>query len=249
MTHVTAIVAAAGRGTRLGRRKQLLDLLGRPVLAWCLDVLSRSAAITDIVVVCEPEDERECRLLAQERCGAKLRAVVRGGDRRQDSVLAGLRASMPDASFVVVHDGARPFVTEDMIERSLAGARASGASVVAVPVKDTIKQVAEGGLVTRSLPREHLWAAQTPQAFAFEALYSAYTAAEAEGFVATDDAMLVEWAGTGQVAIVEGSYDNVKITTPEDLMLAELIARGRASSTATGSSTSTGSSTAPAALP
>jgi 2-C-methyl-D-erythritol 4-phosphate cytidylyltransferase len=227
LTHVTAIVAAAGRGTRLGRPKQLLDLLGRPVLGWCLDVIAGSSDVTDVVVVCEPDELLECETVARRSCSSKLRAVVRGGDRRQDSVFAGLRASMPDASYVIVHDGARPFVTGEMIERCLAAARVSGASIVAVPVKDTIKQVGEGGLVTRSFPREQLWAAQTPQAFAFDALYRAYAVAEAESFVATDDAMLVEWAGTSQVAVVEGSYENVKITTPEDLIVAEQIARRR----------------------
>ena len=229
---MTAIVAAAGRGSRLGARKQLLDLCGRPVVAWCLDVIAGCAAIDDVVVVCEPDEREACERVARESCGRKLRGVVTGGDRRQDSVLAGLRASAPDADFVVIHDGARPFVTEDMLERSLAAARATGAAVVAVQVKDTIKQVSEGGIVTRSLPRETLWAAQTPQAFSVDALSRAYDAAEAEGFVATDDAMLVEWAGTGQVSVVEGSYDNLKITTPDDLIVAEQIVRRRAASSA-----------------
>jgi len=229
---VTAIVAAAGRGSRLGARKQLLDLCGRPVVAWCLDVIAHSRSVDDVVVVCEPDEREQCEQVARATCERKLRAVVNGGDRRQDSVFAGLRASMPDADFVVIHDGARPFVTEDMIDRSLAAARISGASVVAVQVKDTIKQVSESGIVMRSLPRETLWAAQTPQAFSVDALSRAYTAAEAEGFVATDDAMLVEWAGTGQVAVVEGSYDNLKITTPDDLIVAEQIVRRRAASSA-----------------
>lgn len=224
---MTAIVAAAGRGTRLGRRKQLIDLLGRPVLSWSLDALAHANVVSDIVVVCEPDDEAECLAVARNHCLAKLRAVVTGGVRRQDSVLSGLRAAIPDADFVIVHDGARPFVTNEMIERVLAASRVCGAAVVAVPVKDTIKQSSDSGIVARSIPREHLWAAQTPQAFAFDALYKAYAVAEAEGFVATDDAMLVEWAGTSQVAIVEGSYDNIKITTAEDLVVAERIARRR----------------------
>jgi len=212
-------------------RKQLLDLCGKPVVAWCLDVITRCRSVDDVVVVCEPDEREQCERLARATCEKKLRAVVAGGDRRQDSVLAGLRASMPDADYVVIHDGARPFVTDDMIDRALAAARISGASVVAVQVKDTIKQVNEGGIVTRSLPRESLWAAQTPQAFSVDALARAYAVAEAEGFVATDDAMLVEWAGTGQVSIVEGSYENVKITTPDDLIVAEQIARRRAATT------------------
>lgn len=198
------------------------------MLAWSLEVLGRCPAITDIVVVCEPDERTQCEAVAAHDAGGKLRAVVSGGERRQDSVLAGLRAVPPETEFVIIHDGARPFITADMIERSLAAAQTSGGAVVAVPVKDTIKQAGEGGIVTRSLPREQLWAAQTPQTFAFDVLAKAYDAAEAEGYVATDDAMLVEWAGTGQVAIVEGSHENVKITTPDDLIVAEEIARHRA---------------------
>lgn len=227
MTHVTAIVAAAGRGTRLGQRKQLLGLLGRPVVAWCLDVLAACDTVTEVVIVCEPDEARECEAVARRACAAKLRAVVRGGDRRQDSVYAGLRAALPEAEFVVVHDGARPFLTADMVERSLAAARLSGAAIVAVPVKDTIKLVGEGGIVNRSLARDQLWAAQTPQTFAADALSRAFAAAEAEGFVGTDEAMLVEWAQTAHVAVVEGSYENIKITTPDDLVMAEIIARRR----------------------
>lgn len=160
-------------------------------------------------------------------CGAKLSAVIEGGARRQDSVHAALRIVKPETDFVLVHDGARPFVTQPMIRAVIEAARVSGAAVVAVPVKDTIKQAGEGGTVTRTIPREQLWAAQTPQAFAFEVLYAAYAQAEAEGFVGTDDAMLVERAGSAQVRIVEGSHENVKITTPEDLFIAERIARSR----------------------
>jgi 2-C-methyl-D-erythritol 4-phosphate cytidylyltransferase len=223
--HVTAIVAAAGRGTRLGTRKQFLDLQGKPVAAWCLETFAGSALITDIVIACEADEAEECERVARRCCGRKLRAVVSGGERRQDSVFAGLRAAAPDATYVLVHDGARPFVSEDLIARALEAAQTTGASVVAIPVKDTIKQSGPTGIVTRTVPREQLWAAQTPQVFAYDVLYKAYEAAETEGFVGTDDAMLVEWAGTAQVAIVEGSSDNIKITTPEDLALAERIAK------------------------
>ena len=224
---MTAVVAAAGRGTRLGQRKQLLDLLGKPVAGWCLTTIAACPRVTDVVVACEPDESEACSHMARACCGDKLRAVVAGGDRRQDSVFAGLRSASADTEYVLVHDGARPFVTEAMIERALDAARQTGAAVVAVPVKDTIKQSGPTGIVNRTLPREQLWAAQTPQAFAFDVLYRAYAAAEAEGFLGTDDAMLVEWAGTAEVAIVEGSYENVKITTPDDLIAAELIARRR----------------------
>ena len=227
MGRVVAIIAAAGRGVRLGQRKQLLDLCGRPVLAWCLETFAQSPLVDDVIVACEADEVAACEQLARRLCAAKLRAVVRGGERRQDSVLAGLRSAPPGTEFVIVHDGARPFVTGSMIERVLAAARKSGASIVGVAVKDTIKQIGEGGTVMRTIPREQLAAAQTPQAFAFDVLYKAYTAAEAEGFVGTDDAMLVEWAAAAQVIIVEGSNENLKITTPADLMLAEQVARAR----------------------
>lgn len=224
---MTAVVAAAGRGTRLGFRKQFLDLAGRPVAAWCLDALAASPLVQRVVIACEPDEIDECERVARASCREKLHAVVAGGQRRQDSVFACLRAAGSGVDFILVQDGARPFLTGDLIERALEAARVTGASVVAVPVKDTIKQAGPGGLVTRTLPREQLWAAQTPQAFAFDVLYKAYEAAETEGFVGTDDAMLVEWAGAAQVSIVEGSYENVKITTPDDLVVAQEIARRR----------------------
>lgn len=227
MSRVTAIIAAAGHGTRLGRRKQLMTLLDKPVLAWSLETIAASAHVTDVVVACETDEMDACAAAAAASCGTKLHSVVAGGERRQDSVFAGLRAAPPDTAYVLVHDGARPFITGDMIDRVLAAARTFGAAVVAIPVKDTIKQATEGDIVLRTIPRDQLWSAQTPQAFAFDVLYKAYSTADSEGYVGTDDAMLVEWCGNASVSIVEGSYENVKITTAEDLFLAERIARER----------------------
>jgi 2-C-methyl-D-erythritol 4-phosphate cytidylyltransferase len=224
---VTAIVAAAGRGTRLGSRKQLLDLLGKPVVAWCLEEFAASPSVDGVIVACEADEAAPCERLARAVCGAKLAAVVTGGERRQDSVLAALRRVSPETEFVLVHDGARPFVDAEMIERVLAAARTYGAAVVGVSVKDTIKQIGEGGVVLRTIPRDQLVAAQTPQAFARDVLFRAHQAAEAEGFLGTDDAMLVEWAGITPVHFVEGSFDNIKITTPEDLAAARAIAKRR----------------------
>jgi 2-C-methyl-D-erythritol 4-phosphate cytidylyltransferase len=224
---VTAIVAAAGRGTRLGRRKQLLDLLGKPVVAWCLERFASSPSIDGVIVACEADEVVPCDRLARSVCGSKLTAVVNGGERRQDSVLAALARVPPESDIVLVHDGARPFIDAEMIERVLTAARTYGAAVAGVPVKDTVKQVGDGGAVLRTIPRDQLIAAQTPQAFARDILFRAHQAAEAEGFLGTDDAMLVEWAGIAAVHVVDGSYENIKITTPEDLAAARTIARRR----------------------
>jgi 2-C-methyl-D-erythritol 4-phosphate cytidylyltransferase len=224
---VTAILAAAGHGARLGMRKQLHELDGRPVAAWSLATIAGCALVTDVIIACEADEREAFAGLARAHGGDKVRAVVAGGVRRQDSVYAALRAAPPDTAIVIVHDGARPFVTAEQIERIIASATSHSAAILAVPVKDTVKQASEGGAVLRTLPRETLWTAQTPQAFAYGVLLRAHEAAERDGFVGTDCAMLVEAAGETDVQIVEGSYDNMKITTPEDLPVAAHIAAQR----------------------
>jgi 2-C-methyl-D-erythritol 4-phosphate cytidylyltransferase len=224
---VTAILAAAGRGVRLGSRKQLLEFNGKPLAAWSLETFAACPLVTDIVVVCEADEHEAFVVLSRDRGCGKVRAVVSGGARRQDSVYAGLRAAPAETSIAIVHDGARPFVTREQIEAVLAAAREGGAAILAVPEKETVKQAGEGGAVARTLPREALWHAQTPQAFEFGILMRAYAAAEQGGFVGTDCSMLVEAAGETAVRIVEGSYDNLKITTPEDLVIAEHLAQAR----------------------
>jgi 2-C-methyl-D-erythritol 4-phosphate cytidylyltransferase len=224
---VTAILAAAGHGARLGMRKQLLELDGRPVAAWSLETIAGCALVTDVVIACETDEREAFAGLARAHGGGKVRAVVAGGVRRQDSVSAALRAAPPDSAIVVVHDGARPFVTAEQVERVIASAGSHGAAILAVPVKDTVKQASDSGAVLRTVPRETLWTAQTPQAFAYGILVRAHEAAERDGFVGTDCAMLVEAAGETDVHIVEGSYDNMKITTPEDLPIAAHIAAQR----------------------
>jgi len=226
-TRVTAILAAAGRGARLGMRKQLHELDGKPVAAWSLATIADCALVTDVVIACESDERDAFAALARALGGGKVRAVVAGGVRRQDSVYSALRAAPTDTAIVLVHDGARPFVTADQIERVAAAAGPNGAAILAVPVKDTVKQASESGVVLRTVARETLWTAQTPQAFAYGVLMRAHEAAERDGFVGTDCAMLVEAAGETDVQIIEGSYDNIKITTPEDLTVAAQIAAQR----------------------
>lgn len=221
---VFAIIPAAGAGRRMGKEtpKLLLTLGGRPVLAHTLSAFERASLVEGVVVVASESTLDACRREVVERFGLrKVSALVLGGAERQDSVRAGLEAVRGRAEIVVVHDGARPFVTPRLIDASVEQCRRSGGVVVAVPVKDTVK-VAEDGRVVETLDRSRLWAAQTPQTFPFDLLYDAHSRALAEGFRGTDEASLVERGG-GTVTLLEGSYDNIKITTPEDIALGEMI--------------------------
>jgi 2-C-methyl-D-erythritol 4-phosphate cytidylyltransferase len=207
---VAAVIPAAGRGVRLGGAapKQYLPLAGVPI-------------IDAVVVVVPPGDESRCRCEAVEPYGfVKVRAIVPGGASRQESVARGLDAVEDDASYVVVHDAARPLVSEGLIRRVVEAAAMTGAALAAVPVTDTLKRrVAAGGMLT-TVDREGLWAAQTPQAFRTSLLREALARAATEGFVGTDDASVVERLGAA-VALVEGEAFNLKITRAEDLVLAE----------------------------
>jgi 2-C-methyl-D-erythritol 4-phosphate cytidylyltransferase len=203
--------------------KLLLTLGDRPVLAHTLSAFERASLVEGVVVVASGANLNDCRGVVSQFGFQKVSALVTGGAERQDSVRAGLEAVRGRADVVVVHDGARPYVTPGQIDASVAQIRASGGVVVAVPVKDTVK-VAADGRVIETLDRSRLWAAQTPQTFPFDLLWDAHQRARAEGFRGTDEASLVERAG-GAVTILEGSCDNIKITTPEDLALGETILR------------------------
>jgi 2-C-methyl-D-erythritol 4-phosphate cytidylyltransferase len=224
---VCAILAAAGQGVRFGRRKQLIALGGKPMAAWSLDVFARSPTVGRVVIACEREERQDFEALARTIVPNKLDAIVDGGSRRQDSVFAALRACAGSTAVAVVHDGARPFLTQELLARVIERARSIGGAIAAVPVKDTMKQVAESGIILRTIPRDRVWAAQTPQAFGYRVLLRAHEEAEKAGFAATDDAELVERLGSVSIAIVESSYENLKITTPEDLIVAERIAASR----------------------
>src|SRR5581483_6618105 len=205
------IVVAAGRGERFGGDKVWERLGGRPVVAWSLAALA-GPPVERVALVVAPARLAEARALA--RSVAVPCQVVPGGARRQDSVRNGLLALGP-CEWVAVHDAARPFATRELLERVWAAARASGAAVPGVPLVDTVKRVREG-FVVETLPRAELWAVQTPQMFRGALLARAHRAVADE---ATDDAALVERLGA-RVAVAEGAYNNVKITTPEDLALA-----------------------------
>lgn len=227
--HVTAIVPAAGSGVRFGGvvPKQYLPLPGGlPILAWTLKALMASRQVDCLVLVAPPGQEARCRAEVLDRAGLMADRVVPGGADRQASVYAGLAAVPSSTDLVLVHDGARPLVTPEIVRAAIAAAVAEGAAVVAIPVTDTIKAADSAGRVVETLPRGRLWAAQTPQVFRATWLREAHERALTDGFRGTDDAVLVERLGY-RVRLVPGSSENIKVTTMADLAQVEQILRGR----------------------
>ncbi|WP_236026998.1 2-C-methyl-D-erythritol 4-phosphate cytidylyltransferase [Geomonas diazotrophica] len=211
-----------GKRMGAGSNKQYLMLDGMPILARTVQTFEEADCIDAIYLVSPEQEIPFCRSEVVERYGfTKVRAIVPGGSERQHSVYNGLRAleDIEPDDLVLIHDGVRPFVSVRMLEEACAAAREAGASVVAVPVKDTVKVVREG-VITETPPRETLWLAQTPQAFRYDLIRAAHDEAAAAGFLGTDDASLMERQGK-PVRVVPGDYRNIKITTPEDMILAE----------------------------
>lgn len=225
---VVAIIPSAGKGERMGQKKEFLLLGGKPILAHTLKPLEDHPQISETILVVDEKSIEKCKREIVEKYGfKKVKEVIVGGEERQDSVYNGLKRVAKDCDIVLIHDGARPFLTEDLITKSIKGAEKHKASVVAVPCIDTIKFAhKEKDMAIETLDREYLWMAQTPQTFRYEIILKAYQKAEEETFRGTDDASLVERMNQ-PVKIVRGSYDNIKITTPEDLILAEAILKKR----------------------
>jgi 2-C-methyl-D-erythritol 4-phosphate cytidylyltransferase len=219
-----AIIAAGGRGSRLGSSSPKFEseLCGKPLVMYSLEAFQASESIEDIVLVVPGHrlDAWSAERLMGSGIG-KAAATVAGGATRQQSVFRGLKALPSKSGLVVVHDAARPLVTADMIEAACDLPEGADGVITAYDVTDTIK-VVHDGFVVSTPDRESLIAVQTPQAFRFEVLLQAHRAAEEERFAGTDDAVLVERIG-GKVAVIPGSRDNVKVTYPEDLELAEAI--------------------------
>jgi 2-C-methyl-D-erythritol 4-phosphate cytidylyltransferase len=209
---------------RSSGKKEFLLLGSRPILAHTLGPLEAHSQISDIILVVDEKNIAKCRREIVKKYGfKKVREVIPGGLRRQDSVAGALKRVETDCDIVLIQDGARPFVTEDLITGAIAAAQEVGAAVVAVPVTDTVKCARDDGdFVLKTVPRDCLWRAQTPQAFRYPLIREAYRRAREDGFQGTDDASLVERMGK-PVKIVKGSYDNIKITRPQDLFLAEAI--------------------------
>lgn len=221
------IIAAAGSSTRMGAGidKQFVMLNGQPVLWHTLNVFIQLPQVRQLLVTVSPGNAERVAALLQTTVTDIPWQIVPGGAERQYSVQNALNRVDSSMDLVMVHDGARPFVEKDCVLESMRLAGHYGAAVVAVPVKDTIKSADQSAVVRQTLDRSSLWQVQTPQTFRRELLQQAYAQAAAAGVLATDDAALVEWAG-GEVRLVRGSYNNFKVTTPEDLLLAEAVAVG-----------------------
>lgn len=223
----TAVILAAGLGKRMqaGHNKQFIEICGQSVLTHTLTVFAQIPEIAKIVLVVRAGEEDTCQNMIPKIAENKTVLAI-GGKERQDSVHNGIRAITWECEYILIHDGARPLVTEEVIRRTLLAAQNSGAAICAVPVKDTIKQADSDGNVLATIPRESLWAVQTPQVFRADLIRRAYENAYVHNHYGTDDASLVEYLGE-KIKIVTGDYENIKITTPEDIPTAEQILQKR----------------------
>lgn len=228
MKKYAAIVLSAGSGSRMKSDipKQYLPLIEKPVIYYSLMAFQNSP-VDEIILVSGANDIEYCRKEIVERYGlSKVTRIVAGGKERYDSVYEGLCAT--DAEYVLIHDGARPVLTSDMIDRMIQGVENTGACIAAMPVKDTIKLSDEHKQVASTPDRKHLWMVQTPQCFARTLLEESYEILKRKQMAGenvpdiTDDAMIVEYATGKKITLVEGAYTNLKITTPEDLAVAEI---------------------------
>ncbi len=221
---VGAIIVAAGDSRRMGGMdKMLVPLMGRPLFTYSVRAFNDCPLVGAIVLVMSPLNVAEGRRLVKENGWHKVRDVCTGGERRQDSVRSGLDR-LRDTDWAIVHDGARPCVDGGTIARGLREAREHGAAVAAVPVRDTIKSARPDMVIVRTVPRDGLWAVQTPQVFRTDLLRQAHRQVSED---VTDDASMVEQMG-GTVRVFMGSYENIKVTTPEDIPIAEAILMTRA---------------------
>lgn len=226
---VTAIIPAAGLGKRFGpgKDKPFQNLGGKPLIIWPLEALQAIPEVSEIIPVLRTEDAENGQKIFEEYGISKIQRIAQGGKERQDSVHNGLRLIEDKKCIVLIHDGARPLVErefiEGMIEEMLRCKNSCDGIVPGVPVKDTIKE-GENGFVRKTLKRDDLWAIQTPQIFQYEKLWKAYGQALEKKQYATDDAAVLERYG-GRIRIMMGSYRNIKITIPEDLIIAETLLR------------------------
>jgi 2-C-methyl-D-erythritol 4-phosphate cytidylyltransferase len=225
----SAVIAAAGKGKRFGDGlpKQFLPLGGKPVLAYSVETISKSDLVGEIIIVVPDDWVWPVRTDIVDRFSIKkVTSIIPGGPERQDSVLRGFESLTGTPDIVAVHDGARPLVPLELVEEVIREASRCGGALAALPSNDTLKRSSPEMYVDATIPRDSLWFAQTPQAFRYEVLKSALAKAHDEGFTGTDESQLVERTGI-KVKIVKGSPYNIKITTPEDLMLGELILKMR----------------------
>ncbi len=230
--NVTAIVPSAGTGERMqhSRKKPYINLMGKPILSHTLEVLDRVPSIEHIIILVYAGEEQFCRDAVVDKTALRTEVTVTaGGATRQESVYRGIRHLPKQCDTVLIHDGARPFITPELIRDGLDAVQTQQALTMGVPVKDTITRVSSENLtITETPPRKTLYRVQTPQMFQRDLIEKAHNQALQDGFTGTDDASLVQRLGI-PVHMHMGSYDNIKITTPEDLLFAEAILKGRQS--------------------
>ena len=222
------LIPAAGSGRRMGsdRNKLLLSLLEKPILAWTLLAAQKATSISEIAIICQPHDREEIEMIVDDLKLTKAVKFIEGGSSRQESVCNGLQGLPDTAGKVLIHDGARCLITPELFDRCADSIRKIQGLIAAVPVKDTIKVVDENGIIQNTPERSKLWAAQTPQGFDLKLLKECHEKALDNGWEVTDDAALFERCGL-PVQIVPGEETNLKVTTPQDLAIAEFILRGR----------------------
>lgn len=228
MSKLGVVIVAAGKGSRMKTAvsKQYLLLQNKPILLHTLEIFQSIEEVDEMVIVVGSEEVITVRSWIDKHALTKIKNVVPGGSERQSSVYKGLLHLSDDIEWVMVHDGVRPFVTEEAVVELLEKTKMEGAAVLAVPVKDTIKSVGVDGVIESTPDRSKLWSIQTPQAFRRAILLEAHERAAEEGYLGTDDSMLIERRGI-PVQVVQGDYHNIKITTPDDLVWAESILEER----------------------
>lgn len=222
----SVVIVSAGRGSRMKAdiNKQFLKIRGKEVIAYTIDKFYNNKNIEEIIIVVREDEKEFFKANIIDKYGYKNIKIAFGGQERQDSVYNGLKVLDKNCEIVLIHDGARPFVTDEIIEKSIKCAKKYNCAIVGVPVKDTIKIVNENNDVCDTPNRNTLWSIQTPQVFDYSLIMNAHEKAKADEYYGTDDSMLMEYLGYN-VKVVEGSYNNIKITTPEDLKIAEEILR------------------------
>ncbi len=228
---IIAIVPAAGTGKRFGDKtnKPFEYLNNKPLIVWSLEVLEGMSEIYEIIPVLKDTDMEHGVEIFEQYNISKVRRIAPGGKERQDSVFQGLRLIDEKRCMVLVHDGVRPLIESHVIREAIKQFKDCDGVVIGVPLKDTVKQVKQGD-IKKTLKRDLLWSVQTPQIFFYKPLYEAYKKARKGSFYSTDDSALVEKYG-GRVKIVMGSHTNIKVTTPEDLLIAELFLKQRSEQT------------------
>lgn len=220
-TAVILLAAGSGKRMQAGKNKLFLTLHGKPVLAYTAEAFQKSPLVDGIVVVAKDGEMEQVQQMLPQSVYDKIIGYTIGGRERQDSVLCGLKALPEEYARVMIHDGARPFVTCELIEALLRNLSPECGTIAAVPAKDTVKRVDDSGFVKETLKRSELWNIQTPQCFYREPILDCYLRGEQDGYIATDDASLAEKYGLA-VKTVPAYYENIKLTTPEDLDVAEV---------------------------